>query len=378
MKLCYLGWGDHVHLERWAGYFARLGERVSVISASGRGDYPPGVEQYSLLEAPLGRFSYRATLAYLRYALWRIKPDLVHVHWANFAKHLRGRWKGPVVITVWGSEIYQLANMPPGTEKILIQCLREADAITCDSRDLAHAIERLASLDDGAVDVIQWGVDTELFKPAPRPGTLARKLGIAAAPVVLSPRNFTPLYNLDALVSAFAKLHERLPEVTLVMKRYNSTVDYNHRIQSLIVELGLSRAVHVVDEVPYAEMPDFYRTGEIIVSIPNSDGTPMSLLEGMASGCVPIASDLPSLREWIKDGENGFLVDPADTDGIADILYRVLRNPKLRNSIRHKNLALITDKASQDVNMHRMLRIYSQAVSSSAGSPPDPVPRGVG
>ena len=37
MKLCFVGWGDNGHLERWAGYFAQRGHDVSVISVTGVG-----------------------------------------------------------------------------------------------------------------------------------------------------------------------------------------------------------------------------------------------------------------------------------------------------------------------------------------------------
>ena len=40
MKICFLGWGDHIHVERWAACFACMGHDVSVISVTGRGLLP--------------------------------------------------------------------------------------------------------------------------------------------------------------------------------------------------------------------------------------------------------------------------------------------------------------------------------------------------
>ena len=71
LKLCFIGWADHVHLERWAGYFARLRHEVSLISFSGRGNYPEGVRQYTLGLCRRGMFWKKLRIAYL---LWRIKP----------------------------------------------------------------------------------------------------------------------------------------------------------------------------------------------------------------------------------------------------------------------------------------------------------------
>ena len=114
MKICFVGWGDHVHLERWAGYFANQGLEVSVISMSGPGDYPKGVSQYLLGLAQRGP---RWKVLKLRYLLWKIKPDVVHVHWAHFANLLAKAWSGPLVVTAWGSDILRLS---PGTSESLV------------------------------------------------------------------------------------------------------------------------------------------------------------------------------------------------------------------------------------------------------------------
>jgi glycosyltransferase involved in cell wall biosynthesis len=55
-----------------------------------------------------------------------------------------------------------------------------------------------------------------------------------------------------------------------------------------------------------------YRRSAIFVSVPESDGTSVSLLESMGAGCLPVLSDLPANREWVHDGVDGLLVDDLD------------------------------------------------------------------
>ncbi len=367
MKICFVGWGDHVHVERWAGWFARAGERVSVVSVSGRGTYPGGVEQYGLNDTLLGRVSYRWRLRRLGALLRRIEPDVVHVHWAHFAALLHGIWEGPLVVTVWGSDIYRLDRLPAREREALVRSLQRADLVTCDSQDQADAIRALAGLPPGAVEVVQWGVDTRLFAPEPRPSGLARSLGVDARKVFLSPRNFTPLYNLDRIVEAFALVHAAEPGAALLLKRYRGDPEYAGRIEALIERHGLREDVKIVTELAYEDMPEFYRAGRFVVSIPDSDGTPMSLLEGMACGCVPIVSDLASVTEWVTAGLNGVVVPrDATVEALATAMRLALADDGLAAAMAARNVERVRESASQDAHMTRMLAHYRRLSSPAA------------
>jgi len=354
LKICFLGWGDHVHLERWAGYFAGCGHEVSVISVSGRGRYPPGVKQWVLGLRDRDLVWKRLRIAYL---LWRAKPDIVHVHWAHFGSMIGSSWRGPVVITAWGSDIYRTDELGAEYAIRLGESLRKASAITCDSQDQADRIGQIAGSKDG-VSVIQWGIDTELFCPGESDPEFQRSVVEPGRPVVLSIRSFTPLYNLETIVEAFAQVLAKVPLAVLVMKKYNSQPEYVKAVEARIAELGVAHAVRIVEEIPYERMPDLYRMADVTVSVPSSDGTPMSLLEAMACGSVPIFTDLPSLREWIDDGQNGYLVVPKDPAALAGRILDVLLDGKRASRFAQHNQEIIRTKASQAVHMRRMEAIY--------------------
>jgi len=351
LKICYLGWGYHVHLERWASYFAKLGHEVTVLSVRGTGKYAQGVRQYRVgFEAG----SIRWRRLHLRWLLWRIRPDIVHVHWAHFASLVEGIWNGPLIVTVWGSDIYRLDEFSPADVGLLRRGLRAATVITCDSLDQVRAIRDLTGDPSSRVEVVQWGIDTTLFRRQNGANAFARELGIIGRPVVFSARGFLPVYNLETVVAAFARVRAEVPAAVLVMKSYGGDREYRARVEAEIGALGLDDAVRIVDAVPYERMPELHRLAAVMVSVPFSDGTPMALLEAMACGSVPIVSDLPSLREWIVDGENGYLVDARDVDGLAERLIRVLREPETRKRVAERNADLVRTRASQQTNMGRM------------------------
>jgi glycosyltransferase involved in cell wall biosynthesis len=355
LRICFLGWGDHVHLERWAGYFAKHGNGVSVISVSGRGDYPADVRQFVLGLGGHGARWKRMRLAYL---LWRLKPDLVHVHWAHFASLVSGGWSGPMVVTAWGSELYRLHEFRDEEVNRLTESLRGAAAITCDSEDLANRIRALTG-DRKGVSVIQWGVDASMFYPGEPDAKFRVALAERDRPVVLSIRNFAPQYNLERVVGAFALVLQKIPQALLLMKKYNvGNSDYLKTIQARIAGLGIGHAVRIVEDIPYERMPDLYRMSQVTVSVPFTDATPMSMLEAMACGSVPIFTDLPSLREWIRDGYNGYLVAPGDESKLAERIVRVLQSPEVSREFVQRNLEIVRTRASQSAGMERMEEIY--------------------
>lgn len=356
LKLCFVGWADHVHLERWAGHFAKLGHEVTVISTSGPGRYPPGVRQYSL---GAGR-GPRSTRLRLRWLLWRIRPQLVHVHWAHFAADVRAVWRGPFVVTAWGSDIYRRENFSAEVWDASCRAMAAADLLTCDSEDLADALRQALPAPPRALEVVQWGVDTALFTPD---GASQRDaLGLQGREVIFSARNFTPIYNQETVVAAFARVHAQRPQAFLLMKRYGGDADYLARIEAQIDTAGLRQHVRILDAVPYEEMPALYRSADVMISIPLSDAAPMSLLEAMASEVAPLVCDLPSLREWVEPGVTGLLAEARDTDAVTAALLQLLADADQRRAIGRRGRALVEARASQAVHMGRMVGRYAALV----------------
>jgi glycosyltransferase involved in cell wall biosynthesis len=86
----------------------------------------------------------------------------------------------------------------------------------------------------------------------------------------------------------------------------------------------------------------------VSVSITDHDGTPNSLLEAMAVGAVPVCGDLPSIREWIESGKNGFLAAFDDPRAVADALRLALSlSAAERRAIRAENARIIATRAER-------------------------------
>jgi len=116
----------------------------------------------------------------------------------------------------------------------------------------------------------------------------------------------------------------------------------------------------------HSKMGDVFRRAQIVVSPSIHDGTPNTLLEGIACGCFPIAGDLESIREWITPQENGLLFDANDSRFIADALVTALENKNLRNKAAGLNQNVITTRAEYGHNMQRVEKFYEEVISKHA------------
>jgi glycosyltransferase involved in cell wall biosynthesis len=128
----------------------------------------------------------------------------------------------------------------------------------------------------------------------------------------------------------------------------------------------------VVPDIAHDEMVGFYRLADVVVSIPVTDATPVSLLEAMAVGRPIVATDLPSVREWLGDLDPDGLVPVDDGAAIVRALKAALaRSPEARQALAVATRARVEERADHGRNMRRMERLYQRAAGLHAGSRPD-------
>jgi glycosyltransferase involved in cell wall biosynthesis len=137
-------------------------------------------------------------------------------------------------------------------------------------------------------------------------------------------------------------------------------------LERKVKNLNVNSSVTFLGRVPHEGMPDLLSRADIYVSTSLYDGTSVSLLEAMVAGSFPVVTDIPSNREWIVDGKNGFLV-PIDEAGIlASRILDAIRNRDLLEKSRSDNLLIVEKKAFWPTNIKRLEGIYSSLFSNMA------------
>lgn len=168
--------------------------------------------------------------------------------------------------------------------------------------------------------------------------------------IIYSNRLHNPLYRIGKVIELFAEFSKNHPEWILKIAATGSGTE---ELQEKVRELQLTGTVHFLGWLSNEENRLNYESATIYISIPESDGTAVSLLEAMSAGCIPVVSDLPANREWIEDGKNGVIYNGKDNP-----LERAL----LLNSteVQTLNEALITNCATRQASIRVFNELYTQ------------------
>jgi glycosyltransferase involved in cell wall biosynthesis len=175
-----------------------------------------------------------------------------------------------------------------------------------------------ADLFDGdrgpAISTVPWGVDFGRFQPAAPSGyDGSRALRVL---FVGQLRRYK-----GAAVAIDAVAHQPRLALTVVGRGSEEGL-----LRRQLAETG-ARNVHMTGYLDEAALVDAYRVHDVCVlpSTNRGEAFGLVLLEGMAAGCVPVASDLPGVRELA--GPNGLLVTPGDAQDLRWALQALAVRP---------------------------------------------------
>ncbi len=276
------------------------------------------------------------------------KPDVVHVHQLNSISYFAvNGMKGlgiPVCATAWGSDVLVNPEKSSTHKRILRYVLNQADAFTADSKEVAEKMKSMVKK-ELRISLCNYGAD----KPS---------ISMPKENIIYSNRLHDPLYRIDKVIRAFAKINQQGDQGTwkLIIA---GTGSQSNSLKSLVSELGIAQHVEFQGWVQKEQNERNYARAKVWVSIPESDATPISLLEAMYHGCYPIVSDLSSLREWITESENGTLVRNVDEPFFDGVLNEI--NPEIATS----NRELVEAKGSGKAAALCFSRLHRSLISTA-------------
>ena len=303
-----------------------------------------------------GPLTIRHASQNLRALIERVKPDLIHAMripyegmLASAALSGSGEVKTPLIVSCWGNDFTLHAASSRLMSQYTRKTLQTVDAFHADChRDVRLAREwGLATSKPTLVAPGNGGIRTNIFHPNPQP---------VEEPVIINPRGFRLYVRSDAFFRSIPLVLAKQHNAKFIC----ASMAGESQAQQWIRELNIGHAVELLPSLPHREMAKAFRRAQIVVSPSIHDGTPNSLLEGMACGCFPVAGDLESIREWITPNENGLLFDSNDPQSIADAIIHAIENKELRNRAAGLNEEIIVARAEYKHNMERAERFYEE------------------
>jgi len=324
----------------------RLGHRVTYVE-----DQPPLRSLVSLFREMLRRPQVAATI-------WRswVSTDIRLIELAGVLRicrlhgisHLHAHYiSGPAliadVVSQLGGGTFSVSAhakdiyvTPPAAVKAR---LNNAEFVaTCTAHN--HTYLSSLAVDQSRVHLVYHGIDSDRFKPA-------HSAIQANIPLVVAVGRYKEKKGFDLLIGACARLRDAKIRFRCEIIGYG---DQQEKLQNLIDANLLQGDVQLRPPVNHEELTGILQRAAVCVlpcrktSDGDRDGIPNSLLEAMACAIPIISTTVSGIPEVIRSGWNGLLVDPDDTDALANAMKTLLADGKLSRRLAVHGRETVTDK----------------------------------
>jgi glycosyltransferase involved in cell wall biosynthesis len=302
-----------------------------------------------LRERVLARFLHRSRIAVI---LAEYGPTGVAVRRACAAANI------PLVVHFHGYDAYHRETL----DRHISDYRRMFDHVTSIVAVSRHMCDQLIGL--GAppekIEFNPYGIDVELFskgEPA------------AAPPVFLAVGRFVAKKAPDQTIKAFAKISARYPDARLEMI---GDGPLHESCRDLARHLGISERVMFRGAIPHLEAARIMARGRCFVQhsvTPDNgdmEGTPLAVLEAMATRLPVVATRHGGIVDVVSDGETGYLVDELDVESMAKAMARLIESPATAARMGDAGRAFVLTKHSMKQQIGALASILQCAAASKS------------
>ncbi|MCR4407330.1 MAG: glycosyltransferase family 4 protein [Anaerolineae bacterium] len=303
------------------------------------------------------------TLGALYRLFRRWRPTIVHTHTAKAGTvgRLAARLAGvPIVIHTFHGHVFHGYF---GSWK--------TQAFICIERGLARLSDRIVTVSEGQraelagygiappdkIVVIPLGFELdELLHCQSYQGALRAELGLAAD---------TPLVGIVARLTAVKNHHLFLEAARLIVQAEPVTRflivgdgELRDELENRARELGLAERVFFLGW--RSDMPRIYADLDVIALTSRNEGTPVSLIEGMAAGVPVVSTAVGGVPDIVADGVCGYLVPPDDAAGLAEAIVALLRDKKKAQAMGQAGREAARERFGMERLLSDVERLYTQ------------------
>jgi glycosyltransferase involved in cell wall biosynthesis len=294
--------------------------------------------------------------------------DIVHVHFpfaSSILVNLNNKLKDKMIYTVHADE-YRLGLSellkPPLVARIFspdLYLMRRVRKSVVLNEPLKEKLVK-KGIEEDRLEVIPNGVNVEDFNVSEEEvEKVRRKYGLEGI-VVMFAGTVMPRKGVLQLIKAGEILNLGRDILFLIVGNLNIDREY----AQTVVEYAKSKGVNAkfTGFVPNEDLKALYSACDIFVLPSLEEGHGISLTEAMASGKPLIGSNVGGIPMQIRDGWNGFLVEPGNEKQLAEKIRYLIENEKERKRMGANSRRLAEKEFSWEKIVERYLEVYEEVV----------------
>ncbi|MDD7794972.1 glycosyltransferase family 4 protein [Clostridium sp. 'White wine YQ'] len=356
MKICYLANANSSHTKKWCESFVKKGYEVSVISLSD--GVIDNVRVYSLdidsnnitKKNDLFKLNYLKKIAMVRKLVREIKPDILHAHYAT-SYGLLGSLASysPLVLSVWGSDVYDFPNKSPIHRKLLKYNLAKADVVMSTSNCMAKEVSKYTDKD---IFVTPFGVDINKFK-------VKLKERNENEIVIGTVKSLEKIYGIDILIKAFSIVKSKVNDKNIKLKIAGKGT-LEKELKELVASLNLSNEVEFLGFLSEDDVISTFQSLDIAVFPSISESFGVAAIEAEACGIPTVISNEEGLMEATNPNKSSLVVKKSNIEELAEAIIKLINDASLRENMGRAGREYVENNYNIINNFNYVEEIYKQ------------------
>jgi glycosyltransferase involved in cell wall biosynthesis len=311
-------------------------------------------------------------LAQLVRLIRRVRPHVVHTHTAKAGT--LGRLAAllarvPIVVHTYHGHVFQGYFSPRKTRLFLAVerwLARRTDQLLTVSETVREELLRFGIGTPERLTVLRLGLDLDRYLTCEaRRSELRRELGVEGpAPLVGIVARLVPIKAHEVFLRAARSVSDRVPDARFLVV---GDGERRHELEAMARDLGVGPRVWFLGW--RADLDRIYADLDLAVLCSRNEGSPVSLIEAMASARPVVATRVGGVPDVVDDGVTGHLVAPNDASALADAGIDLLSDPERRRAFGDAGRKRAYPAYGAERLLADVARIYGELLEKKGVSP---------
>lgn len=287
--------------------------------------------------------------------------DILHMHYAVphavcgiLGRQMTKKKDVKIMTTLHGTDITVLGYDHTLRNGIKFG-IEQSDLVTSVSNALAQQTYDIVQPDKDIVTIYNFVRETEF--ETKHDDSLKSYYNIQPdEKVLIHVSNFRKVKRIDTIIDTFAKVRAEQPAKLLLLGDGPELMDMKAKAH----EMNLQDDILFLGKQDWVS--EFYQMADLVLLLSEKESFGLTLLEAMKTGVVPIGSNAGGIKEVIKHGETGYIVDVGDSDAASRYALKLLNNPELYQRLQHNMLADIEQRFGSELITDQYEHYYQQLI----------------
>lgn len=287
--------------------------------------------------------------------------DILHMHYAVphavcgiLGRQMAKKKDVKIMTTLHGTDITVLGYDHTLRNGIKFG-IEQSDLVTSVSNALAQQTYDIVQPDKDIVTIYNFVRETEF--ETKHDDSLKSYYNIQPEEkVLIHVSNFRKVKRIDTIIDTFAKVRAEQPAKLLLLGDGPELMDMKAKAH----EMNLQDDILFLGKQDWVS--EFYQMADLVLLLSEKESFGLTLLEAMKTGMVPIGSNAGGIKEVIKHGETGYIVDVGDSDAASRYALKLLNNQELYQRLQHSMLADIEQRFGSELITDQYEHYYQQLI----------------